>query len=102
MASREAMGGPAPDYTRPHGAWRSLVARLLWEQEVPGSNPGAPTPFNRAVERLISRRRWLAPGESSALRAGEAACAQCFVDERERCVGESSCVFAEVVGGVEG
>jgi hypothetical protein len=26
-----------------HGAWRSLVARLLWEQEVPGSNPGAPT-----------------------------------------------------------
>ena len=25
------------------GAWRSSVARLLWEQEVPGSNPGAPT-----------------------------------------------------------
>ncbi len=25
-----------------HGAWRSSVARLLWEQEVPGSNPGAP------------------------------------------------------------
>ncbi len=25
------------------GAWRSPVARLLWEQEVPGSNPGAPT-----------------------------------------------------------
>jgi len=24
------------------GAWRSPVARLLWEQEVPGSNPGAP------------------------------------------------------------
>ena len=36
--------GPAPDrpYTRPSGAWRSLVARLLWEQEVLGSNPGAP------------------------------------------------------------
>ena len=27
------------------GAWRSLVARLLWEQEAPGSNPGAPTTF---------------------------------------------------------
>jgi hypothetical protein len=25
------------------GVWRSLVARLLWEQEVPGSNPGTPT-----------------------------------------------------------
>ena len=24
------------------GVWRSPVARLLWEQEVPGSNPGAP------------------------------------------------------------
>jgi hypothetical protein len=25
-----------------YGAWRSLVAHLLWEQGVPGSNPGAP------------------------------------------------------------
>jgi NAD(P)H dehydrogenase (quinone) len=26
-----------------NGAWRSLAARVLWEHEVPGSNPGAPT-----------------------------------------------------------
>ena len=26
--------------------WRSPVARLLWEQEVPGSNPGAPMADN--------------------------------------------------------
>ena len=29
--------------TRLVGAWRSLVARLPWAQEAPGSNPGAPT-----------------------------------------------------------
>ena len=27
------------------GAWRSLVAHLLWEQRVGGSNPSAPTNF---------------------------------------------------------
>ena len=32
------------------GAWRSLVARLLWEQDVAGSNPVAPT-----ILSLLSR-----------------------------------------------
>ena len=58
-----------------NGAWRSSVARLLWEQEVPGSNPGAPTGFSDIpmfpgdfekadVPRvdLGERRKALAPG----------------------------------------
>jgi hypothetical protein len=32
-----------PIHNSSGGAWRSLVARLLWEQEVGGSNPLAPT-----------------------------------------------------------
>ena len=31
----------------PNGAWRSLVAHLLWEQGVAGSNPAAPTSAGR-------------------------------------------------------
>jgi hypothetical protein len=37
------------------GAWRSLVARLLWEQEVGGSNPLAPTnKFNKKKQVRVS------------------------------------------------
>src|SRR5918994_5462534 len=34
---------PRCDTAVASGAWRSLAARLLWEQEVAGSNPAAPT-----------------------------------------------------------
>jgi hypothetical protein len=30
-------------YSYKNGTWRSLVARLLWEQDVGGSNPLVPT-----------------------------------------------------------
>ena len=38
------------------GAWRSLVAHLLWEQRVGGSNPSAPTKISAAAEYSIARR----------------------------------------------
>ena len=40
------------------GAWRSLVAHLLWEQGVGGSNPLAPTSLRskRIGERRLPRR----------------------------------------------
>jgi hypothetical protein len=37
---KERRRGVVPQHQ--FGVWRSPVARLLWEQEVPGSNPGAP------------------------------------------------------------
>ena len=36
------------------GVWRSPVARLLWEQEVPGSNPGAPIVKRRSPVNLMA------------------------------------------------
>ena len=53
-------GSPSPKWLHcgekdPYGAWRSPVARLLWEQEVPGSNPGAPTVLCGYMQLLSQR-----------------------------------------------
>ena len=43
------------------GAWRSLVARLPWAQEVPGSNPGAPTSILKTlavIQDIFKGTRW--------------------------------------------
>src|SRR5471030_2387592 len=55
------------------GAWRSLVARLLWEQEVPGSSPGAPI-----MERgtLPGGSRGASPAASDDAGAGLRECHQ--------------------------
>ena len=51
------------------GAWRSPVARLLWEQEVPGSNPGAPILYKTLYCLSIGRCRL-----SSLLRVSRIKC----------------------------
>src|SRR5918912_2687885 len=55
---------------RAGGSWRSLVARLLWEQEVPGSNPGAPTRRDFLANRGLLGARADAPHEREDARAG--------------------------------
>src|SRR3954452_3413653 len=46
-----------PPYLFRHGAWRSLVARLLWEQEVAGSNPAAPMTAKRDAKGNLRTER---------------------------------------------
>jgi hypothetical protein len=41
-------------YATLRGAWRSPVARLLWEQDVGGSNPLAPTSLIADCELWIA------------------------------------------------
>src|SRR5215472_13537479 len=48
------------------GAWRSLVAHLLWEQRVACSNHAAPTSRNPRLEAL-----WRVGHASAHLRTGE-------------------------------
>ena len=45
MGLRPAAEPATTALERRRGAWLSLVERLLWEQDVGGSNPLAPTTF---------------------------------------------------------
>ena len=45
----------------PRGVWRSLVAHLLWEQRVAGSNPVTPT-NRKSQSRLFQGTATKSPG----------------------------------------
>ena len=49
-----------------NGMWRSLAARLLWEQEVRGSNPRIPTICGKPhlVDRAYDNAAWLMLAEA--------------------------------------
>ena len=51
------------------GAWRSLVARLFWEQEVGGSNPPAPTNARLADAPAGGYRRAYRRGRAAETRS---------------------------------
>ncbi len=74
------------DYARHFGAWRSLVAHLLWEQGVGGSNPLAPTIGAEGVTGA-SRRS----GDRARSR-GHSACSSARIEQRppEPCVACSN------------
>src|ERR1700694_2502135 len=52
------------------GAWRSLVAHLLWEQRVGGSNPSAPTTLLQVVRHSPELRFRSLVGRGSRRRLG--------------------------------
>ena len=61
------------------GVWRSLVAHLLWEQGVGGSNPSTPTIYNRVVGDCICT------GKMQFSRQNEEFCATEFNASKEVC-----------------
>ena len=60
MGTRTLSGPPTTVDSNVIGAWRSLVAHLLWEQGVAGSNPAAPIDsFNPNVRPSTGPAPWM-------------------------------------------
>src|SRR6266404_7907666 len=53
------------------GAWLSLVERLLWEQDVGGSNPLAPTTLPRRARRIQETRSIIVDGTIAYSSSGQ-------------------------------
>ena len=55
ICNHQVVGSSPAIGTRIFGVWRSLVAHLLWEQGVQGSNPCTPTSIKGGVAQLGER-----------------------------------------------
>lgn len=69
-----AKAGPFAYKTSHHGAWRSMVAHLLWEQGVAGSNPVAPTIHKNRRSAVTSWPLFVFSAAKICLRAQEQTC----------------------------
>lgn len=69
-----AKAGPFAYKTFRHGAWRSMVAHLLWEQGVAGSNPVAPTIHKNRRSAVTSWPLFVFSAAKICLRAQEQTC----------------------------
>ena len=77
LASRRAAlakAGPFAYKTSHHGAWRSMVAHLLWEQGVAGSNPVAPTIHKNKRSAVTGWPLFVFSAAKICLRAQEQTC----------------------------
>ena len=77
LASRRAAlakAGPFAYKTSHHGAWRSMVAHLLWEQGVAGSNPVAPTIHKNRRSAVTGWPLFVFSAAKICLRAQERTC----------------------------
>lgn len=69
-----AKAGPFAYKTSHHGAWRSMVAHLLWEQGVAGSNPVAPTIHKNRRSAVTGWPLFVFSAAKICLRAQEQTC----------------------------
>ena len=69
-----AKAGPFAYKTSHHGAWRSMVAHLLWEQGVAGSNPVAPTIHKNRRSAVTSWPLFVFSAAKICLREQEQTC----------------------------
>lgn len=97
-----AKAGPFAYKTSHHGAWRSMVAHLLWEQGVAGSNPVAPTIHKNRRSAVTSWPLFVFSAAKICLREQEQTCSasgQAGPAPSVRRGGGDACIRRKAFGG---